>query len=75
MLTALYILGSIGGIIVLIEEVVQFVKSIRLRSKNFAKYKRYYDEHHDDDDETKPTMGFKTNKEQKEIEAKMAKKG
>ena len=70
----LYILGAIGGIVVLVEETVQFVKWIGIKHRNYEKYKKFYDRNHSGDDIKLP-MGFRTEKEQAEIEARVARKG
>ena len=70
----LYILGAIGGTIYLIEELLQLILLIRAKYKKYWKYKSFYDKNHKNDD-IKVPMGFKTEKEQAEIEARMVKKG
>lgn len=69
-----YILGSIGGIIVLIEEGWQFIKWIGAKHRKYMKYKTFYEQSHHDDDAKLP-MGFRTEKEQAEIEARVDRKG
>ena len=69
-----YILGAIGGIIVLVEEMFQFVKFIQIKYRKYKKYKKYYERNHSGDDVKLP-VGFRTEKEQAEIEARMARKG
>lgn len=71
----LYILGAIGGIIVLVEELIQFVKWVGFKYRKYIKYKSFYDKNHKNDDDIKLPMGFRTQKEQAEIEARMVKKG
>ena len=73
-MTAIYILGSIGGIIVLIEETIEFAKWVMAKRRKYAKYKAFYEKNHKDTDYKLP-MGFKTYKELEEIEARVAKKG
>lgn len=73
-MNVLYILGALGGVVVLIEELVQFVKWIGIKHRKYMKYKSFYDKNHKDDDIKLP-MGFRTQKEQAEIEARVAKKG
>lgn len=73
MLTALYILGSMGGILILAEEVGLFVKKFVKKYKQYQKYEAYYERAHNEG--VKIPMGFRTEKEQTEIEAMMAKKG
>ena len=70
----LCILGAIGGIIYFIEELVQLILVIRAKYRKYRKYKSFYDKNYKNED-VKVPMGFKTEKEQAEIEAKMAKKG
>lgn len=74
-MNALYILGSIGGILVIIEELISFAKGLKRIIKEIRKYERFYRKHHSDNDNTKVPMGFRTEKEQAEIEAMMARKG
>lgn len=74
-MNALYILGSIGGIIVLVEELIQFIKWIGFKHRKYMKYKSFYDKNHKEGDDIKLPMGFRTQKEQEEIEARMVKKG
>lgn len=69
-----YILGSIGGIIVLIDGGLQLIKWIGIKHKKYMKYKTFYERNHRDDDIKLP-MGFRTEKEQAEIEARVARKG
>lgn len=73
MLTALYILGSMGGILILAEEVRLFVKKLMKKYTQYKKYEAYYKKTHNEG--VKIPMGFRTEKEQTEIEAMMAKKG
>ena len=71
----LYILGAIGGTIYLIEELFQLILLIRAKYRKYWKYKSFYDKNHKNDDDIKLPMGFRTQKEQAEIEARMVKKG
>lgn len=66
----LTVLGSIGGTIFLITYVV---KICMMFYRFYRDYKKYESAYHDrNDEEEVKTIGFKTKKEQEEIEAKMA---
>lgn len=62
----LTILGCIGGIACLVDYICQGIAKLNRVRKKYYKYKRAYDQQHPE----KPAMGFKTEKEQAEIEAR-----
>lgn len=65
-----YFLGAIGGILVIIEETISMVKAIIRFVDKYKTMERYYHKNHSS--KTKTPMGFKTRKEEAEIEAKLS---
>ena len=65
-----YVLGSIGGIIVLLEEFCVFIRVFKRFVKKYKRYEKFY-KSHGEDDEIKIPIGFKTQKEQAEFEARL----
>lgn len=61
-----YILGSFGGIIVLVEEGYAIGRSIVKWYKKYQKMKHYY-EKHSKNDNVKLPMGFRTKKEENDL--------
>ena len=68
-MNVLYILGAIGGILAGIDVISGWVVILGHKYMKYCKMRSYYMRHHGDSD--KPPMGFRTEKEQAEIEDRL----
>lgn len=74
-MSILYILGSIGGIIMLIEFVHDRVLDFRIWYRKYRKMELYYQRHQQIANNVKAPMGFRTEKEEQELQDRLTWKG